>query len=813
MNVSEPVLPRAESYDELYRQFRWSLPQAYNMAADVCDRHARRAGRTALIYFDESGRERRLSFDELKRSANALANALEVNGIQRGDRVGILLPQCPETAITHIAAWKMGAVSLPLFTLFGQDAIEYRLADSGAAALVTDSENLPKILAVRARLPELRLLIVTDMRSKGGGADLAFWPAVELGSTRYRNRRTAADDPCLLIYTSGTTGPPKGALHAHRTMIAHMASVEFYHQFLPQQGDLFWSPADWAWIGGLMDHLMPAWFHGIPVLAWRTRRFDPEEAFRMIATYRVRNSFLPPTALKLMRQVPEPKARYDLHMRSMFSGGESLGEELLHWGFETFGTVISEGYGQTECNLVVGNNPAIMDVYPGSMGRPVPGHRVEIVDESGAVLPVGETGHIAFGQPDPIAMLGYWRNKQATQDKHVGDWMLSGDLGRKDDRGYLWFLGRADDVITSAGYRIGPGEVEECLMKHPAVAMAAVIGVPDPIRTEAVKAYVVPAKGFAPSDRLGAEIQDFVRARLSAHEYPRQVAFVDDLPMTATGKIRRTELRQRAGGGRTERRLTIAEKSKAGRTRRGPSGAGARAGRRSVRGWLAAAATGAGVLALVLFLASGAAVLAYRVVDPVHTPLMVLRTLERDDASPARLDWRPLSRISPHLVRAVIASEDAQFCTHNGFDWEAIRKALEELEEDDGRPRGGSTISMQTAKNVFLWPERLYLRKGLEAGFTVLIEALWDKRRIMEVYLNVAEWGPGIYGAEQAARTYFKRPAAQLTPYQAALMASTLPNPLVRRPNQPSRLVRRKAQIIMARMRAVAVKKTDPCPS
>lgn len=218
------------------------------------------------------------------------------------------------------------------------------------------------------------------------------------------------------------------------------------------------------------------------------------------------------------------------------------------------------------------------------------------------------------------------------------------------------------------------------------------------------------------------------------------------------------------------------------------------------------------MLALVLFLASGAAVLAYRIVDPVHTPLMVLRTLERDDANPARLDWQPLSRISPHLVRAVIASEDAHFCTHSGFDWDAIRQVLEEMEED-GRPRGGSTISMQTAKNVFLWPERLYLRKGLEAGFTVLIEALWDKSRIMEVYLNVAEWGPGIYGAEQAARAYFKRSAARLTPYQAALLASTLPNPLVRRPNRPSRLVRRKAKIILARMRAVAVKKADPCPS
>jgi acetyl-CoA synthetase len=545
MADSEPVLPRAETYDELYRAFRWSLPKSYNMAVDVCDRHARRAGKTALIYFDEGGAERRLSFDELKRSANALANALEVHGVGVGDRIAILLPQCPETAICHVAAWKMGAISLPLFTLFGEDALEYRLSNSGAKVVVTNRENLPKIVAIRDRLPDLERVIVTDVKSRGTGIDLAFWPIIEQASTRYRNRKTAADDPCLLIYTSGTTGPPKGALHAHRTMIAHMPSMEFYHQFYPQPGDLFWSPADWAWIGGLMDNLMPAWFHGTPVLAFRARKFDPEEAYGMLATYRVRNAFIPPTALKMMRQVPDARERWDLRLRSMFTGGETMGEDLLHWGFETFGIVISEGYGQTECNLMVGNCPAIMDVYPGSMGRAVPGHTVEIVDDDGQVLPVGETGNIAFRQPDPIAMLGYWRNEQATRDKHVGEWMLSGDLGRKDERGYLWFLGRADDVITSAGYRIGPGEIEECLMKHPAVAIAAAIGVPDPMRTEAVKAVIVPAQGFTPSDALATEIQDFVRARLSAHEYPRLIEFADALPLTATGKIRRTELRQR----------------------------------------------------------------------------------------------------------------------------------------------------------------------------------------------------------------------------------------------------------------------------
>lgn len=539
------LITHAKSYEAVYYSFRWRIPKRYNMAFDVCDRHARDPRKTALIYFDENGREQRFRFIDVKRAANALANALEAHEIARGDRVAILLPQCPETAITHVAVHKMGAVSLPLFTLFGEDALEFRLSNSQAKAIVTNKENLPKVMAIKDRLADLSLVIVTDAVRKGGGADLAFWPAVNQASSRYRNKPTLADDPALLVYTSGTTGQPKGALHAHRTMIAHMPSLEFYHQFFPQPGDLFWSPADWAWIGGLMDNLMPAWFHGVPVLAFRARKFDPEEAFSMIEQHRVRNSFIPPTALKMMMQVPNPETKYRLSMRSMFSGGETMGEELLHWGYKTFGMVISEGYGQTECNLMVGNCPEVMDVIPGSMGCCVPGHRVGIVDEEGTELPRGTTGNIAFHTPDPIAMLGYWGNEAATKDKYRGDWMMSGDLGAQDERGYFWFMGRADDVITSAGYRIGPGEIEECLVKHPAVALAAVIGVPDRLRTEVVKAYVVPAKGHAPTDALAAEIQEYVKSRLSAHEYPRMIEFIDELPLTATGKIRRLELRQR----------------------------------------------------------------------------------------------------------------------------------------------------------------------------------------------------------------------------------------------------------------------------
>lgn len=542
--TSRPLLTPADTYEQVYDSFTPQIPRRYNMAEDVCDRHATVPGKTALIWFDDQGREQRLSFANVKSAANSLANALEAHGFGFGDRLAILLPQRPETAICHVAAWKMGAISLPLFTLFGEEALEYRLANAGAKVLVTDQANVAKIAALRERLPELKIVIGVDADQPGDGFDQAFWPLVEDARSEYRNQPTAADDPALLIYTSGTTGQPKGALHAHRTMLAHMSSMEYYAHFFPKPGDLFWSPADWAWIGGLMDNIMPAWFHGVPVLAFRARKFDPEEAFSMLAAHRVRNAFIPPTALKMMRQVPDPK-RFGAALRTIFSGGEAMGAELLNWGYETFDLVISEGYGQTEFNLAAGNCPPIMDVHPGSMGRPCPGRIVDILNDDGERCSDGETGHIAFKTPDPIAMLGYWRNEAATKEKYVGEWMISGDLGQRDERGYLWFMGRADDVITSAGYRIGPGEIEDCLMKHPAVAMAAAVGVPDPVRTEAVKAFIVPADGVTVTNDLAIDVQDYVKARLSAHEYPRQIEFVDSLPMTATGKIRRRDLRDR----------------------------------------------------------------------------------------------------------------------------------------------------------------------------------------------------------------------------------------------------------------------------
>ncbi|NNK85969.1 MAG: AMP-binding protein [Desulfobacterales bacterium] len=531
-----------DSYDKVYSSFSWDIPEYYNIGVDICDKHAHQRYRLALVYENDTGKIEKYTFWDLKRLSNQFANTLKAYGLQTEDRVGILLPQCPEAAIAHIATYKIGAVAIPLFTLFGTDALEYRLNNSEAKCVVTDDNNVKKLLKIRDKLPHLNHIFV--VRGKKNKNIVGFWESIAKGSTDFEPVKTRANDPALIIYTSGTTGPPKGALHAHRTLLGHLPGVEFPHNFFPREDDFFWTPADWAWIGGLIDVLLPSWHHGIPVLAYRARKFDPEFAFDLMARHGIRNAFLPPTALKLMRQVKTPKDRHDFHIRSIGSGGETLGRELLDWGKETFGITINEFYGQTEANLVVGNCAQIMDVRPGSMGKAIPGHIVEIIDDTGNVLSPGNPGNVAIKRPDPVMFLEYWKNPKATKNKFIGDWSLTGDKGRKDEDGYLWFVGREDDLITSSGYRIGPGEIEDCLIKHPAVSMTAVVGKPDQVRTEIVKAFIVLQADVDANDSLKNDIKNFVRHRLAAHEYPREIEFVDSLPMTATGKIIRRELRE-----------------------------------------------------------------------------------------------------------------------------------------------------------------------------------------------------------------------------------------------------------------------------
>ena len=536
------MLVRQSDYGRLYQSFNWHIPYRYNIAVDACDKHADGSDRLALIYVMETGAATAFSFDHFRRQSNRLANVLAEHGFSRGDRLAILLPQTPETAISHLAAFKAGMISVPLFTLFGQEALQFRLSDSGARGVVTDLAGAEKLEGIRHLLPNLERIYIVGP-DPGGAENVSFDAILARASDAYDAVDTAADDPALLIYTSGTTGNPKGALHAHRVLLGHLPGVELPHDFFPRPGDRMWTPADWAWVGGLLDVLLPAWHHGVPVVAHRARKFDPHEAVDLMVRHQVRNTFLPPTALKLMRMadVRPPKPG----LRSIGSGGETLGAELLDWATETFGVTPNEFYGQTECNLIAANCGGLFPIRPGSLGRAVPGHTLEIVDDNGHPVPIGQAGIIAVRRPDPVMFLNYWNNPEATEAKFAGDFLLTGDLARQDEDGFFWFAGRSDDLITSAGYRIGPGEIEDCLIRHPAVSMVAVAGIPDPIRTEAVKAWIVLRSEWQGSAELAQQIQDFVRNRLAAHEYPRHVEFVDELPMTATGKIIRRQLRER----------------------------------------------------------------------------------------------------------------------------------------------------------------------------------------------------------------------------------------------------------------------------
>jgi len=528
-------------FEALQRDFRWRIPQHYNMGVDVCDRHASRADQTALFLENAEGHCQTLSFAELKSQVQQLANGLSRLGLGRGDRVGIILPQRAETALAHLALWKMGCISVPLSVLFGPDAMRYRLEDSGTRAVITDSAHLPMLEGLNAELPDLEMLLNVDR----GGGGIDFWELLESSSEAFQALNTAAADPALLIYTSGTTGPPKGAVIAHRCLIGNLTGFELSQNFVPRAGDVMWTPADWAWTGGLLDGLIPALRYGIPVLGFDGGRFDAVRCLELLEKYQVRISFIPPTALKMFMQVPNLETRFKLSLRSIMSAGEQVGEEVLRFADEVLQVPLNEMWGQTEFNYLVGNCQAIMPARPGSMGKPYPGHRVCPVDGEGRPLPPGEVGELGAWRDDPVFFLGYWNREQATRDKFIGEYWSTGDMGYQDADGYLWFVGRKDDVISTAGHRVGPGEIEDCLLKHPAVAQAAVIGSPDALRGSIIKAFIVLAKGHQGDEALAAAIKNQVKSRLAAHEYPREIEFIESLPMTTTGKVRRLELRQR----------------------------------------------------------------------------------------------------------------------------------------------------------------------------------------------------------------------------------------------------------------------------
>ena len=543
------MLQKLNNFEELCLSFKWNIPEFYNIASDTVDQDIYQ-NRIALINFLQDGKIEEWSFVDIKRYANKLANVFDYFDLEANARVGITLGQCPETAIAHMACFKSGKISIPLFNLFGTDALHYRLLNSRASMVICDNIGLNKIFEIKDRLPDLKKIICIDSNDEKRNV-INFKKLLEHASVSYITKKTKASDPALIIYTSGTTGGPKGALLPHRSLLGHIPGVEIPHEFLSSSEpvtDLFWTPADWAWIGGLFDVLLPAWHFGIPVVSYRSQKFDPEVTFDLISKLEIKNTFLPPTALKMMKSFNPSKTVKNLKLRTVGSGGEALGEDLLEWGKEILGVGINEFYGQTECNLTVSNCGAIMPTKQGSIGKPVPGHEVRIVDYKGEFIKEpGLDGEIIVKSDTPVSFLKYWENDAATKEKVKNGWLHTGDFAYKDEEGYFYFKGREDDIINTSGYRVGPSEVEDAILSHPEVSMVAVIGVPDKLRGQIIKAFIVTGDQknvLTQNDKLKQSIQNHVKLRLAAHEYPRLIEFVYELPLTTTGKIIRKDLRK-----------------------------------------------------------------------------------------------------------------------------------------------------------------------------------------------------------------------------------------------------------------------------
>ena len=543
------MLQKLNNFEELCLSFKWNIPEFYNIASDTVDQDIYQ-NRIALINFLQDGKIEEWSFVDIKRSANKLANVFDHFHLEANARVGIILGQCPETAIAHMACFKSGKISIPLFNLFGTDALHYRLLNSRASLVICDNIGLNKIFEIKDRLPDLKKIICIDSNDEKRNV-FNFKKLLEHASDSYITKKTKASDPALIIYTSGTTGGPKGALLPHRSLLGHIPGVEIPHEFLSSSEpvtDLFWTPADWAWIGGLFDVLLPAWHFGIPVVSYRSQKFDPEVTFDLISKLEIKNTFLPPTALKMMKSFNPSKTVKNLKLRTVGSGGEALGEDLLEWGKQILGVGINEFYGQTECNLTVSNCGAIMPTRQGSIGKPVPGHEVRIINENGELIKEpGLDGEIIVKSDTPVSFLKYWENDKATKQKVRDGWLYTGDFAYKDEEGYFYFKGRKDDIINTSGYRVGPSEVEDAVLSHPKVSMVAVIGIPDKLRGHIIKAFVVPRNHnnvLAENEILKRSIQNHVKLKLAAHEYPRLIEFVHELPLTTTGKIIRKDLRE-----------------------------------------------------------------------------------------------------------------------------------------------------------------------------------------------------------------------------------------------------------------------------
>ena len=552
-----------DHHARLHRDFAWSVPGKFNIAEQCLHRWARETP-AAVAIVQDAGEAAPVpwTYATLQRDARRLSNALGSLGVTRGDRVAIVMPQRPQTAIALMAVFQMGAIAVPLSTLFGAEALQSRLVDSGAKLAIVDEASADVIAALREGCPALVKVMGAGAADSAG--DVSWSGSLAAARPEFEPTDTRADDPALLIYTSGTTGPAKGAVIPHRALIGNLSGFVASQNWFEGDGP-FWSPADWAWTGGLWDALLPTLYFGRTIVASRAR-FDADLALRLMERHQVTHTFLFPTALKaMMRAAPQPRKSHPrLVLQSIMSAGEAVGEGVFAYCRDQLGVVVNEMFGQTEINYVVGNCGEYRTAdgrrlpgwppRPGSMGRAYPGHRVAVVDDDGNECPRGTPGDIAVhardvhGQRDPIFFLGYWNNERATKAKFTGEpfesWCRTGDRAVMDDDGYLWYHGRSDDQFKSSGYRIGPTEIEDCLARHPAVAQVAVVPKPDAERGAVVKAFIIAAAGVRPDAALVEELQRLVRSRLAPYETPKDIEFVDALPMTATGKLQRNVLRQ-----------------------------------------------------------------------------------------------------------------------------------------------------------------------------------------------------------------------------------------------------------------------------
>jgi acetyl-CoA synthetase len=569
---------QADHYSSIYRNFTWQVPEFFNMAQACCQRWALQpdAAERIAIHAHQAGakgtaKHATLTYAALALQANQLSQVLKRLGVQPGDRVAIVMPQRFETAVAYMAVLQMGAVAMPLSMLFGPDALEYRLQDSQAVVAICDESSIDNLVAVRKKCKALRTLIGVGDAATQAEIDYTFECALMPDS--FDAVQTRADDAAVLIYTSGTTGPAKGAVIPHRALIGNLTGfVASQNWFGFNAADnqaskaVFWSPADWAWTGGLMDALLPTLYFGREIVAFNGR-FNPDVAFEILQQHKVTHTFLFPTALKaMMKAHPQPRQQFKLHLQACMSAGEAVGDAVFAYCQDALGVTVNEMFGQTEINYIVGNCARFYPAKPGSMGRAYPGHQVAVIDDAGQVCPPGVAGDVAVnrhdihGHPDPVFFLGYWKNDAATRKKFTGDWCRTGDLATQDADGYLWYQGRSDDVFKAAGYRIGPSEVENCIVKHPAIANAAVVPKPDAQRGAVVKAYVVltpdliaarailqragDRKALKKHDQhLIEHIQAHVKGQLAPYEYPKEIEFIDALPMTTTGKVQRRVLR------------------------------------------------------------------------------------------------------------------------------------------------------------------------------------------------------------------------------------------------------------------------------